>query len=223
MPQATDHLLPADLDQNESVYRLNRQALAWKKRSRKIAGLRLLFPALIIGLVVLIVVWIVAQSIINSMNVYNTTGDDIRMTNPLYMDRSDDGDRFELRGVEAVRKGRNSSTVLLTAPRLEIRSENSRPSNLEAAAGVYDDQKRTFQVNKDVRLRSGGGFTLTTQAASVDLQRSVVTGNAPVQGEWASGTVSGQSFQVLDNGNRVIFRGKGDAQVTGTLSEKASD
>ncbi|MDC7682896.1 LPS export ABC transporter periplasmic protein LptC [Asticcacaulis sp. BYS171W] len=223
MPQATDPLLPADFDQSASMHRLSQQAVAWKKRSRKIARLRLLFPALIIGLVVVMVVWIIVQSIINSMNVYNATGDDIRMTNPLYMDRNDNGNRFELRGLEAVRKGRNSSTVLLTAPRLEIRSENNRPSYLEAASGVYDDQKRTFQINKDVRLRSGGGFTLKTQAASVDLQRSVVIGNAPVEGEWASGRVTGQSFRVEDNGNRVIFKGKGNLQVAGTLSGQTAD
>lgn len=77
-----------------------------------------MFPGLIIGIVVLMIVWIVVQSVINSMNVYTATGEDIRMTNPLY-DRSQKGDRYELRGLEAIRKGRNSQIVNLTAPRLE--------------------------------------------------------------------------------------------------------
>lgn len=199
-------------------HRLNVQALAWKKRSRKIARLRLIFPGLIVGLILLMIVWIVVQSVINSMNVYTSSGEDIRMTNPFYTDRSRNGERYEMRGLEAVRKGRNSQIVTLTAPRLEIRSENTRPSSLEGAAGVYDDSKRRFTVNKDVTLSSGNGLSLRTQAADVDLQNAVISGNAPVQGTWQTGSVNAQGFRVEQNGRKVLFYGKPGQQVTGTLS-----
>jgi len=212
-----DTLTPESGD--ASRLRLHQQALAWKKRSRKIARLRLVFPGLIIGVVGLMIVWIVAQSVINSMNVYSASGEDIRMTNPLYTDRSRKGERYELRGLEAVRKGRNSQIINLTAPRLEIRSETGRPSTLEATTGVYDDTRRTFSVSKDVLLNSGsGGFSLKTQAARVDLQEAVLTGDVPVEGRWASGTVSAQGFRIEQGGRNVTFYGKPGRQVTGTLS-----
>lgn len=205
-------------DHADARQRLNIQALAWKKRSRKISRLRLIFPGLIVGLILVMIVWIIVQSVINSMNVYTTTGEDIRMTNPFYTDRSRNGERYEMRGLEAVRKGRNSPIVTLTAPRLEIRSENSRPSALEGAAGVYDDTKRRFTLNKDVTLNSGNGLSLRTQAADVDLQNAVITGNTPVEGRWQTGVVNAQAFRVEQNGRKVVFYGKPGQQVTGTLS-----
>ncbi|MFP1130491.1 LPS export ABC transporter periplasmic protein LptC [Asticcacaulis sp. W401b] len=205
-------------DHADARHRLNIQALAWKKRSRKISRLRLIFPGLIIGTVLLMIVWIVVQSVINSMNVYTTTGEDIRMTNPFYTDRSRNGERYEMRGLEAVRKGRTSQIVTLTAPRMEIRSENSRPSALEGAVGVYDDTKRRFTLNKDVTLNSGNGLSLRTQAADVDLQSAVITGNTPVEGRWQTGVVNAQAFRVEQNGRKVVFYGKPGQQVTGTLS-----
>lgn len=205
-------------DHSAARQRLSLQATAWSKRSRKISRLRLIFPGLIVGTILLMILWIVVQSVINSMNVYTTTGEDIRMTNPFYTDRSRNGERYEMRGLEAVRKGRNSSIVTLTAPRLEIRSENSRPSALEGAAGVYDDTKRRFTVNKDVTLNSGNGLSLRTQAADVDLQNAVITGDKPVEGRWQTGVVNAQAFRVEQNGRKVVFYGKPGQQVTGTLS-----
>lgn len=208
----------ATQDLADARQRLTVQALAWKKRSRKISRLRIIFPGLIIALIIVMIVWIIVQSVINSMNVYSATGEDIRMTNPFYTDRSRNGERYEMRGLEAVRKGRNSSVVSLTAPRLEIRSENSRPSALEGAAGIYDDTKRRFTVNKDVTLSSGNGLSLRTQAADVDLQNAVITGDKPVEGRWQTGTVNAQAFRVEQNGRKVAFYGKPGKQVTGTLS-----
>ncbi|MFT3997070.1 MAG: LPS export ABC transporter periplasmic protein LptC [Asticcacaulis sp.] len=210
--------IPTPDGQEADRHRLHTQALAWKKRSRKIARLRFIFPGLIIGLIIVMIVWIVAQSVINSMNVYNANVEEIRMTNPFYTDRSRKGERYELRGLEAVRRGRNSPIVNLTAPRLEIRSENSRPSTLEAIAGVYDDSKRSFTVNKDVTMTSGSGLTLKTQQAHVDLQDAIVSGDAPVEGRWDGGTVAAQGFRIEQNGRNVTFYGKPGQQVTGTFT-----
>lgn len=218
MPQAIDPALRTDPDDSAARHRLTQQAVAWKKRSRRINVLRLLFPGLIIALVVVIFGWMVVQSVINSMNVYNADGDEIRMTNPLYTDRGDKGNRYELRGVEAVRRGRNSPIVNLTAPRLEIRNESNRQSRIEAAAGIYNDEKKTFDIEKDVLLRSGQDVQLRTQQASVNLQSAIVTGNGPVEATWQGGQISAQGFRIEDNGNRLIFSGKGERQVTGTLS-----
>jgi lipopolysaccharide export system protein LptC len=214
----SDALMPIEVDHSVSIGRLAQQANAWRKRSLQIARLRLLFPGMIIGIVILILGWMVIQSLLNSMNVYQAATDEIRMTNPLYMDRGDKGNRFELRGVEAIRRGRNSSVIALTAPRLEMRSENERQSNIEAASGIYNDAEKTFSIKKDVVLKSGTGFKLKTSNANIDLRSSTVSGPSPVEGEWPGGKLSAQSFRIEDNGNRIIFSGKGEAQVTGMLS-----
>lgn len=67
-------------------------------------------------------------------------------------------------------------------------------------------------------LTSGTGFSLKTQAARVDLEQAVLTGDVAVEGRWANGTVSAQGFRIEQSGRSVTFYGKPGRQVTGTLS-----
>lgn len=209
-PVATPESIDADINRRQV------QARAWKKRARRIQRLRVLLPGLIVAIVLLVVVWVIVQSVLNSLNVYGANTTDIRMLNPLYTDRGDDGSRYTLRGVEAIRRG-NTPVITLTAPRVDIRSENASTSQLEAATGIYNNDDRTMTFKKDVVVNSSQEFTLKTQDARIDLKNSTVTGNSYVEGEWANGDIQAQSFRIEDNGNRVHFNGKGEQKVTGTL------
>ncbi|MFT4090134.1 MAG: LPS export ABC transporter periplasmic protein LptC [Asticcacaulis sp.] len=209
-PVATPESLDADINRRQV------QARAWKKRARQIHRLRILLPGLIIGIVLLLVAWVIVQSVLNSLNVYGANTGDIRMLNPLYTDRGDDGSRYTLRGAEAVRRG-NTPIITLTAPRVDIRSESERASQLEAVTGIYNNNDRTITFKKDVVVTSSQEFNLKTQDARIDLKNSTVAGNSFVEGQWANGDIQAQSFRIEDNGNRIYFNGKGEQKVTGTL------
>jgi len=209
-PLATPEAIDADINRRQV------QARAWRKRARQIQRLRLLLPGLIIGIILLLVVWVIVQSVLNSLNVYGANTTDVRMLNPLYTDRGDDGSRYTLRGVEAVRRG-NTPVITLTAPRVDIRAQNASTSQLEADTGIYNNTDRTITFNKDVVVTSSQDFTLKTQDARINLKDSTVVGHSYVEGEWANGDIKAQNFRIEDNGNRVHFNGKGEQQVTGTL------
>lgn len=200
---------------------LARQAQTWRKRSRQIKRLRLLFPGLIIAIIVLIFGWIVIKSIIGALNVYNPATQDIRMTNPRFYGQTPSGDRYEVSGLEAVRKGNNTPVISLKAPIMEIRGDSGRPNHLEAATGIYNDASRMFDVAGRVSFSGGAaGMTLRTEQARVDISRNQVTGDGFVEGTWSQGRIQGESFAIYDNGARIIFHGKGEKQAQGVFYNK---
>jgi lipopolysaccharide export system protein LptC len=198
---------------------LARQAQMWRKRSRSIKRLRLIFPGLIIFIVVLIFGWIATKSIISALNVYNPTGQDIRMTNPRFYGQTSSGERYEVSGLEAIRHGSNTPIIQLKAPIMEMKGDQTRPNHLEAVNGVYNDSTKMFEVKGRVNFTGGAsGMTLKTEAAKVDISRNLVTGDGHVEGKWAQGHIQGESFAIYDNGSRIVFYGKGDKQVTGVIN-----
>jgi lipopolysaccharide export system protein LptC len=225
-PQALDVDLggngAATLSAHKQVLKadLARQAQMWRKRSRQIKRLRLIFPGLIIGIVVLIFGWIVVKSVISALNVYNPATQDVRMTNPRFYGQTPSGERYEVSGLEAVRRN-NTMVMNLKAPIMELKGDAARPSHLEAVGGVYDDATKMFDVKGRVVFSGGtSGMTLKTEAARVDISRSQVTGDGAVEGSWEQGHIHGESFAIYDNGSRIVFHGKGDKQVTGTFYNK---
>jgi lipopolysaccharide export system protein LptC len=196
------------------------QALMWRKRSRQIKRLRLILPGLIIAIIVLIFGWIVIKSIISALNVYNPATQDVRMTNPRFYSQATSGERYEVSGLEAVRRG-TASTMTLKAPIMDMKGDATRPNRLEAISGIYDDATKMFDAKGRVVFNSGAsGMTLKTEDARVDISRNQVTGDGHVEGTWNNGHIQGESFAIYDNGSRIVFHGKGDKQVTGTFNNE---
>ncbi|MGA9658466.1 MAG: LPS export ABC transporter periplasmic protein LptC [Asticcacaulis sp.] len=195
--------------------RLAQQAAAVRRRSRMIRQLRILIPAAIIGLGLLNVGWIAVQTMLNSFNVYNAASNEVRMTNPRYFGQSSNGDHYTISGLEAVRKGANATFITLKAPTMELRdAEGGRPSKIKASNGVFNQLNNKFTMTGNVVMETGtSDFTLKTEEAIVDLQNSSVSGDKHVEGNGSVGHIEGESFIISDNGNHILFRGKGPVQV----------
>lgn len=206
-------------DQGQQKQRLLKQAQAWRNRSRRIHRLRLVFPGLIIATLVALVGWVIVQSILNSLNVYQSSQDDIRMTNPRFFGQTTGGDRYVISGLEALRRGNNAPVISVNAPNMELKSDNSKPTLLKGLKGVYNEPDKTFTVEGDVVLNGGpNDFSFKTAEAIVDLNTSTVSGNKPIEGFGPAGHIRGESYTIYDNGQRIAIKGKGDKQVRVTIN-----
>ncbi|ESQ75838.1 LPS export ABC transporter periplasmic protein LptC [Asticcacaulis sp. AC402] len=204
----------ATIEVDERNQRLGKQVAAVRRRSRLIHSLRTLFPAAIIGLVVLNFGWIIVTSVLNSMNVYSGNSNEIRMTNPRYHGQTGKGEHYTISGLEAVRRGKDSTTVILKSPVMEFKGNKDGTTRMAATNGVFDQQTRKFTMTGNVVLITGGAdFTFKTQEAIVDLNNSTVYGDKHVEGNSSVGHIVGESFVISDNGNSVRFQGRGAAQV----------
>jgi hypothetical protein len=208
------HAEDAATEVDERNQRLGKQVAAVRRRSRLIQSLRTLLPGAIIGLVVLNFGWIIVTSILNSMNVYGGNSNEIRMTNPRYHGQTGKGEHYTISGLEAVRKGKDATTVTLKSPVMEFKGDKDGTTRLAAVNGVFDQQTRKFTMTGKVVLITGGAdFTFTTEEAVVDLNNSTISGDKHVEGSSSVGHIVGESFVISDNGNSVRFNGRGDSQV----------
>lgn len=211
---------PVDADEEQTARRqqLGVEVAAVRRRSRLIKQLRTFFPAAIILLIIGNFGWIVVTSIVNSLIVFGGNSNEIRMTNPRYFGQSGKGDHYTISGLEAVRKGKDSTTVTLKAPVMEFKGDSDRSTRLSAANGVFDQTTRQFVLSGNVVMVAGGSdFTFKTDEAIVDLTNSTVHGDKHIDGMSSVGHIVGESFVISDNGNSVEFHGKGDAKVTASL------
>jgi lipopolysaccharide export system protein LptC len=202
--------------------RLAQQVAAVRRRSRLIHLLRRLLPGLIIVLGLFNVGWIVAQTVINSMNVYGGNLNEIRYTNPRYYGQGSNGDRYTISGLEAVRKGMNATTISLKAPNMEFKSADTEgPTKVSAANGVFDQTTNKFTLTGHVVIAAGGSdFVLRTELAVVDLDKSTVSGDKHVEGNGSAGHIVGESFLVSDNGRSLDIKGRGDTKAWATINEQ---
>ncbi|MDI7775875.1 LPS export ABC transporter periplasmic protein LptC [Asticcacaulis sp. EMRT-3] len=200
--------------------RLAKQAIMVRRRSRRIKSLRYLFPGAVIALLLLNIGWITVQTIINSMNIYGSNDAEIRMTNPRYFGRNDNGEHYTIGGLEAVRKGPNSVTVTLKAPNIDFRSDSGSTTHVTAANGVYDQTTRRLTLmGHVVMVSSSDNMNLKTDEAVVDMINSTISGDKHVEGTSTSGHIVAESFALSDDGKQSIFHGRGDTKVWITINQ----
>ncbi len=209
----------------ESEAALRRQKLAVqvaavRRRSRFIRTLRKLFPAAIIVLMLLNGGWIVVSSFISSFNVYGGATNEIRMTNPRFIGQSGKGGHYVISGLEAIRKGKDSQIFTLTSPAIDFQNGGRGTTHLQATTGVYDLNARTFTMTGAVTVSNGADFSLKTEAATVDLANSTVSGDKHVEGTSGLVHIEGESFMVANSGDNIQFSGRGDTQVHTVMQQE---
>ena len=75
-----------------------------------------------------------------------------------------------------------------------------------ASSGRYDRAQKTLQLAGPVNIFSDAGYEFHAQSARIDLQNNIAESDEPVQGHGPFGTLSADSFRVIDQGQRLLFR-----------------
>jgi len=207
---------------SERRHHLAQQVAAVRRRSRRIQLLRMVFPGLIIGIGLLNIGWITVKSILGSMNNYNVSGTEIRMTNPHFSDLSGQGTPYRISGLEMVKKAGNDVVVTLKAPSIEFKGNTDRFTHISAASGVYDTDRKTFRMTGNVIMASGGSdMTFRTEEAVISLKDLSISGDKHIEGTGSMGHIVGESFVISKSGSDVVFRGRGEAKVRGEFNRHA--
>ncbi len=211
--------IDADTEASQRRQRLAQQVAAVRRRSRRIRTLRTLLPAAIIAIGLVNVGWIIVTMIIGSLNVYNTSGTEIRMTNPHFSGLNGQGSPYTVTGLEAVKKAGDSIVITLKAPAIDFRGSTDKSTRISAANGVYNGQAKTFHLMGNVVMSSGDSdMTFRTEEATVNLIDLTMRGDKHIEGTGSMGHIVGESFVISKNGSDVVFNGRGDTKVWATLN-----
>lgn len=182
-----------------------------QRRSRFVGFLRMLFvagAAISAGIMV-------GPIIANTFNGASTTiesleGDQVvTMVNARFTGRNVAGDAFVITADTARRRRADSSIIDLTNPRLM----DDKGTVVTAPSGTYHQNDEFLDLFEDVRLVDEEGYVFTTTEARAFVQDGRVEGVQPLDGSGPLGDVRADTYEILDEGNRVVLRGNVDMTI----------
>jgi lipopolysaccharide export system protein LptC len=179
---------------------------AWRRRSRVIAALRVVLPALI-ALILLALAGSVAWNSFNGPAAPSgSSNDPIRLVNPRFVGRDTRSRAFVLTAVTATRDPNEFQKVYLDRPSLILDDEGPDPLRISARSGVYHENSGKLEVSGGVRL-SGARGAFDTAQSLFDTKTGELEGSGPVHGLGAVGEINAKSYGVYDQGDRMMFKG----------------
>ena len=131
----------------------------------------------------------------------------VKMVNPRYSGRTDDGLPFFLTAKEAIRPSSDQQIVELVDPVLEFyRSANVEKSLVIADSGTYNDVDKVLELRSTVNLNTDDGYECKTTHARVFTRTKTIEGDEPIACTGEFGDVKGNAYEILDDYQTFIFK-----------------
>lgn len=187
--------------------------LANSSHSAFVGAMKVVLPAVAVGLILLVVAWPQFRSNENSFRIglANVTPDDsrdLRMVNPRYEGIDKRGEPFTITADSAVKTAPTSDVIELEKPQADITLKRGNWVTLKADYGAYREQDQQLDLIGSVDLFHDDGYEFRTLSARINLVTNYAEGDDPVQGQGPAGDIQSQGFRIYDKGERVVFLGK---------------
>jgi len=135
--------------------------------------------------------------------------DVVTMVNARFTGRNISGEAYVITAEAAQRRRADPSIINLTNPRMV----DDKGTEVSAPVGVFYQNAEYLDLFQAVRIRDRDGYEFTTTAARVFIQEGRVQGLEPLSGNGPLGDVRADSYEIEDEGDRVIFRGNVDLTI----------
>jgi lipopolysaccharide export system protein LptC len=176
------------------------------RRSRFIAGLRIVLPTLI-GLILVGLAATVGYSTLAIKQVSaGRSSDPIRLVHPHFVGRDTRGRPFDVTSLTATRDPNDDRRVFLDKPTLTVDADGPDPLHITAGAGIFHEDTGKLEVSKGVRISDARGAFDTAQSI-FDTKTEDLVGSGPVHGLGSLGEIQAKSYGVYDKGARMVFTG----------------
>ena len=128
------------------------------------------------------------------------------MANARYVGTDANNRPFLVTADEALQDPGKPDLINMVALQADMTLDNGVWMSVMASSGRYDRAQKTLQLAGPVNIFSDAGYEFHTQSARIDLQNNIAESDEPVQGHGPFGTLSADSFRVIDQGQRLLFR-----------------
>jgi len=173
-------------------------------RSSAVRVLRVVFVLLAALSVLLLAAPVIGNAFAPGRIAYRAPALSVTILNPRFEGRDAMGRPYVITADQARRRPDNPSVVDLVNPRLRDHAS----SVVEAREGVFDRESQVLDLVDDVRMTDAAGYDFTTEAARMIVRESRVEGRTVLRGGGPLGEVRANSYEVLDDGDRIILRGQ---------------
>ncbi|MDP1873561.1 LPS export ABC transporter periplasmic protein LptC [Phenylobacterium sp.] len=185
----------------------------WRRRSRLIRRLRVVLPAIIAVIVIGLAGVVTYNSLAGAPAEPEEADAPIRLVNPRFMGRDEQGRSFVITANSAVRDEDDYQRVVLDRPAMVIDGEGLSPMRLSAQSGVFHEGDGVLRLQGDVSLNDQDA-AFDTGSAVFDTATGVLEGEGLITGAGPLGEIRAKSYGVYDNGERMVFKGG----VSGTIT-----
>ncbi len=186
-----------------------------RHHSLLVRTLRWLLPLIMVGVAALLVGLVAQHSVRRRMASHREAQAPIRMLNPRFFGRDNQGRPYILGANQAARDEASLELVRLREPTVTLDVNGPRPSTLTADTGVYHEDTRILYLKGHVKADNAHTSKFATDEAVVNTQTGAVTGPAALSSQTPVGDLQSRSFDVFDKGNRVVFKGGVHARLNG--------
>ena len=120
-----------------------------------------------------------------------------------------DGESYLISADTARRRRTDGNVIDLLNPRLR----DEKGTEIEARTGIYDQNQFHLDLYEDVRVRDGAGYSFTTGAARMHIREGWIEGLEPLNGSGPLGDVRANTYEILDDGDRIVLKGSVDMVI----------
>ena len=177
-----------------------------RNHTRFVRAMRLVLPMIMVGVIGALVGLVSAHAIRRQAAEHRDTAP-IRMVNPHFYGRDNQGRPYTLGASEAARDEQSFQKVLLRNPSVTLDVDGPHPSNLTADTGVYQEDSRILLLKGHVRASDAKMAHFATDEAIVNTRTGAVSGPEALTSQTTQGDVKSNSFDIFDKGDRVVFKG----------------
>lgn len=175
--------------------------------------LKVVLPAFAVALVLLVVAW--PQLIpddsrfrIAVTQISLDQAENLSMMNARYDGIDEQNRPFSVTADLATQDSADADIVDLELPKADITLEDGTWLAITAKTGRYRREAEIVELAGEVVLFHDEGFEVRTDAATVYLSEGDAEGILPVQGQGPAGELNAEGFQLINQGERIIFTGR---------------
>jgi lipopolysaccharide export system protein LptC len=181
--------------------------------SRRIARLKLILPAVGLGLLLTVAAWPRLAPLFERLRFAWPAIDlrearELRMLNPRYLGTDRMNHPFVVTAAVGRQVPDRQDLMALEQPRADMQTRGGATIVLNSDSGVYQGQSQLLDLFGNVTLVHQNGSRFVTESAHLDLAANGATGHQAVEGHGPSGDVAGEGFEISDKGDTILVTGR---------------
>jgi lipopolysaccharide export system protein LptC len=147
----------------------------------------------------------VVQSAFNPGRIaYRVPAQSVTILNPRFEGRDSQNRPYVITADSARRRSDNPSVVDLVNPRLQDQSQSA----VSASEGTFDRDSEVLDLVGDVVMNDAAGYDFRSDRARLLVRENRVEGRSVLRGEGPLGKMRANSYEVSDNGDRIVLSGQ---------------
>lgn len=214
----------AALDDSTAWMSLLWDAAPAARRSRRVALLKRVLPAVGVALLLLVAMWPRLAPLWERMRFATIDLRDareLRMIHPRYAGIDRLGRPFVVTAAAGRQVPDRQDLMSLEAPRADLKTHSGADVVLTAATGIYQAQSQLLDLFGNVTLVHQNGTRFVTDRARINIANNTAAGSDPVVGHGPSGDAKGEGFRTLGGGDVIILTGKSDMLLRPAQADSA--